>query len=335
MPKVSVVIPAYNSIAYLPETIASVLQQTFTDFEILIVDDGSTDQTVAWANQITDSRVQVIPQPNQGVSVARNTGILHAQGDYVAFLDADDLWEANKLEQQVRYLDTHPDIGWVHSWVSLIDAQSQPVGKLLSSLAEGQIWKTLIVRNTIACCSVMVRRSCFSIAGLFDPQIRSAEDWELWIRLAFHYPIGLIKEPLARYRVLPTSKSKNYQLVERSLHQILEKTFATIPPGYQSLKPRSYGYAYLYLAWKALQSKNKDTIAANRYRQQAVQYCPRLRRSVEYLRLSLAIGLMQWVGSHRYAQLLRSVHTLQRWVTLVRMKISDRRKSDRMGEFRG
>lgn len=327
MPKVSVVIPAYNSIAYLPETVASVLQQTFTDFEILIVDDGSTDQTVAWANQIPDSRVCVITQPNQGVSVARNTGILCAQGDYVAFLDADDVWEPNKLEQQVRYLETNPTIGWVHSWVSLIDAHSQPVGKRLISHAEGQIWKTLIFRNAIACCSVMVRRSCFSVAGLFDPEIRSAEDWELWIRLAFHYPVGLIKQPLARYRVLPTSKSKNCQLVERSLHQIIEKTFADIPPGYKSWKSRCYGYAYLYLAWKALQGQHKDTVAAIRYRQQAVQYYPRLRRSVEYWRLSLAIGLMRWVGSDRYAQLLRSTNALQRWMTRLRTSVSDRWKS--------
>ncbi|WAL62604.1 glycosyltransferase family 2 protein [Thermocoleostomius sinensis] len=317
MPKVSVIVPTYNSIAYLPETIESILQQTFTDFEVLIVDDGSTDQTVAWAKQIVDPRVRVIMQPNQGVSVARNTGILQAQGEYVAFLDADDTWNHSKLEQQVYYLDTHPKIGWVHSWVSLIDAQSQPIGKPLISSAEGQIWEELLIRNAIACCSVMVRRSCFSVAGLFDPNIRSAEDWELWIRLAFHYPIGLIKEPLARYRVLPTSKSKNCQLVERSLHQIIEKTFADIPLNYQSWKSRSYGYAYLYLAWKALQGQTKDISAAIRYRQQAKQYCPRLRYSVEYLRLGVAIGLIQVVGGDRYTLFLRTVNRLQGWITQV------------------
>ena len=104
MPKVSVIIPTYNAMTYLPETVESVLRQTYSNFELLIIDDGSSDQTVQWVSQLVDSRVRLISQENQGASVARNTGIAHAQGEYVAFLDADDLWEPTKLEQQVRCL---------------------------------------------------------------------------------------------------------------------------------------------------------------------------------------------------------------------------------------
>lgn len=323
MPRVSVVIPAYNSMTYLPETVESVLQQTFTDFEVLIVDDGSADAIEQWAATIADSRVRFVRQSNQGVSVARNLGITQAQGEYIAFLDADDLWECSKLEKQVRYMENHPTIGLVHSWVTLIDAKSRPLNKQLTSTAEGTVWQSLIIRNAIACCSVLVRRECFATAGLFDPLIRSAEDWEMWIRIALHYPIGLMREPLARYRVLPTSKSKNIQLVERSIAQIIEKTFQSIPSELLHLKSRSYGYAYFYLAWKALQSKDKDVKAAIRFCQQAIEHSPNLRFSSEYLRLSLAIALMRGLGSDSYSQFLNTLYRLKNFM-LRRIGLSDR-----------
>lgn len=102
MPKVSVVIPAYNAMSYLPETVASVLNQTFEDYEVIVVNDGSKDDIKIWIAQLADTRIKLISQENQGLSGARNTGIAHAQGEYVAFLDADDLWAPTKLEKQVQ-----------------------------------------------------------------------------------------------------------------------------------------------------------------------------------------------------------------------------------------
>src|SRR4028119_2409178 len=121
MPKVSVIIPAYNAMAYLPETLESVLNQTFTDFEVLIINDGSSDGIVEWASEIKDSRVKLISQENQGLSGARNTGIWSSQGEYLAFLDADDIWEPTKLEKQVQCLEEDNNIGLVSSWVSSIN----------------------------------------------------------------------------------------------------------------------------------------------------------------------------------------------------------------------
>jgi glycosyltransferase involved in cell wall biosynthesis len=121
MPQVSVIIPAYNAMAFLPETLESVLNQTFTDFEVLIINDGSPDDIVEWASEIKDSRVKLISQENQGISGARNTGMWSSQGEYLAFLDADDIWEAKKLEKQVEYLEKHPDVGLVSSWISNVD----------------------------------------------------------------------------------------------------------------------------------------------------------------------------------------------------------------------
>src|SRR4028119_714252 len=121
MPKVSVIVPAYNAMAYLPETLQSVLTQTFNSFEVLIINDGSSDEIVEWASEIKDSRVKLISQENQGLSGARNTGIWSSQGEYLAFLDADDIWEPTKLEKQVQCLDQDLSIGLVSSWVSSIN----------------------------------------------------------------------------------------------------------------------------------------------------------------------------------------------------------------------
>jgi glycosyltransferase involved in cell wall biosynthesis len=131
MPKVSVVIPAYNAMTYLPETVESVLKQTFTNFEVLIINDGSSDHIMQWVTQISDSRVRLISQENQGLPGARNTGIAQAQGEYVAFLDADDWWEPTKLEKQVRCFEERPGVGLVYTWTALIDASRQPMAEYL------------------------------------------------------------------------------------------------------------------------------------------------------------------------------------------------------------
>src|SRR4028119_528470 len=127
MPKVSVIVPAYNAMAYLPETLQSVLTQTFNSFEVLIINDGSSDEIVEWASEVKDSRVKLISQENQGLSGARNTGIWSSQGEYLAFLDADDIWEPTKLEKQVQCLEEDNNIGMVSSGISTID----PNGNLI------------------------------------------------------------------------------------------------------------------------------------------------------------------------------------------------------------
>nr|WP_256498773.1 glycosyltransferase family A protein [Chroococcidiopsis sp. CCNUC1] len=118
MPKVSVIIPAYNAMKYLPATLGSLLSQTFDDFEAIVVNDGSFDETEKWVSQIEDPRVKLICQQNKGLAGARNTGINQATGEYIAFLDADDLWEPSKLEKQVAVLEENPEVGLVYTWGS-------------------------------------------------------------------------------------------------------------------------------------------------------------------------------------------------------------------------
>ncbi|WP_293104420.1 glycosyltransferase, partial [Moorena sp. SIO3I6] len=303
---------AYNSMNYLPETVDSVFRQTFTDFEILIVDDGSSDGVEQWAAELVDSRVKFIAQANQGVSVARNTGIAQAQGEYIALLDSDDLWEPTKLEKQVRCLDDHPKVGLVHSWVALVDEHSQPTGRFFIPTAEGDVWQQLLECNPITCSSVMARRCCFETTGGFDPNLRSAEDWDLWIRIAANYPFALIKQPLAYYRQLSSSKSKNCQLVEKSLTRIIEKSFQSVPSELLYLKSHSYGYANLNLAWKSLQTVESDYRQANYYRQQVLLHYPQMRFSLNFIRLSVAIALMHFFGPKGYSRFLEVFYSLRR-----------------------
>jgi glycosyltransferase involved in cell wall biosynthesis len=314
MPQVSVVIPAYNAMNYLPITLESVLRQTFTDFEVLIIDDGSSDQTAQWAEQLVDQRVRLISQTNQGVAIARNTGIAQAQGEYIAFLDADDLWAPTKLAKQVQCLRERPEVGLVHTWMAIIDQQGQPTGRIVTSDAEGKVWQQLAERNNVYNSSVMVRRSCFERVGNFAPdrQLHPVEDWDMWIRIATQYPFALIREPLLLYRQHATNSSKNWQAMERAFHLVIERTFQAVSPGLMDIKERSYGYANICLAWKALQSQDKDHQQASTFCQQALQYHPQLRFSWEYLRLRLAIALMRLLGPHGYRKTLDLAFSMRR-----------------------
>ena len=314
MPKVSVIIPTYNSMRFLTETVESVLRQTHRDFELLIVDDGSSDRTVQWVSELVDPRVKVISQQNQGVCVARNTGIADAQGEYIAFLDHDDLWQPTKLEKQVRCLDENPAVGLVHTWMVLVDEGGKSTGRVMTSNAEGDVWKQLIEQNTIASSSVMVRRCCFETVGVFSPSrdLYTVEDWDLWIRIASRYPFAMIKEPLLSWRQHANNGSKNWRLMEQAYRLVIEKAFDAVPPELLHLKDRSYGHANLCLAWRVLQSSDKDCNRAIEFRRQALSHYPQLRFSREYISLSLAIALMQWFGAENYPKVLALIHAIRR-----------------------
>ncbi|MCX7592248.1 MAG: glycosyltransferase family 2 protein [Fischerella sp.] len=299
MPKVSVVIPAYNAMDFLPETLASVLQQTFTDFEVLIVNDGSSDNIVEWVSGITDSRVKLISQANQRVSAARNTGITNAQGEYIAFLDADDLWEPTKLEKQVCCLDEKPEVGLVYTWTLLVDKENNPTGRIFASHVEGNVWDKLLENDPISSgSSPMVRRSCFDAVGLFDRNLAYAPDLDMWVRIAYSYPIAVVKEPLLRYRQLPNSFSRNRQGMIKELRQVVEKTFASVPLEQLYLRNRCYASIFFGLAWLAVDEG--DYKQAIHFRQQAFLHSPQVFFSEKYLRLSLAIATIRWFGSNGY-----------------------------------
>ncbi len=307
-PKVSVVIPAYNAIAYLPKTITSALQQSFQDFEIVVVDDGSTDGTCEWAASLADSRIRAIAQSNGGCASARNRGIRETKGDYIAFLDADDIWEPEKLEKQARVLDSYPSVGLVNTWISNIDGQGQPIEKLGKPTAEGQVWASVIEENPVMCGSApMVRRQCFEAVGEFDETVPSAEDWDMWIRIAKQYEFAVVKEPLVRYRIHTESSSHNLKLHLQSRLSVIEKSFQDgfadeIKGG---SKNRAYGLSYLSVAYRALQ--NDDIDQAYELKNQSVRCYSALQDSKAFRRLGTILFLRRYLGDGRYKRLLKTL----------------------------
>jgi glycosyltransferase involved in cell wall biosynthesis len=308
-PKVSVIVPAYNAMKYLPETLDSILKQTFTNFEVLIINDGSSDNIIEWCTQITDPRVKLISQQNMGLSSARNTGIKYSQGEYIALLDSDDTWVKTKLAKQVEFFKNHPSVDLVHTWIELMNEQSISTGRILKSSAEGNVWQQLLQQNAIACLSVMVRRHCFETVGGFDEKLRSLEDWDMWIRIAINYKFGVIKEPLAFYRQIPTSMSKNYQVMAESFDLVIEKAFSTVSADLIYLKNYSCASANICLGWKALQSEAQNLEQANFFRVKAAQHYPKIRFSQEYIRLSLAIFVMSCLGVNNYSRFLEIAYS--------------------------
>ncbi len=315
--KVSIIIPAYNSMKFLPETLASVWQQTFTDFEVLIIDDGSSDDIKEWVSQIADAKLKLISQPNQGASAARNQGIRAASGEYIAFLDADDLWMPTKLETHVSYLEQNPDIGLVYSWTAITDAQGKPTGRVMTPTDEGDIFIKILARNIVVCPSVVVRRCCFDNVGLFIDSLRFNEDWEMWIRIASQYKFAVVKEPLVYYRQHANNTSKKWQSMEEGYKFVIEKTFQSVPPELKYLQNHSYGNANLILAWKAIQSQDQDWELAAYFRSKAISYHPQVIFSQEFWRLSFAIALMQYFGCNGYRRFLEFAFMMRRRLSII------------------
>lgn len=211
-PRVSVIIPTFNRKEWLAEAVDSVLNQTFREFEILVIDHGSTDGTRAMLAQRFSDRVRVVSISNCPLPACpRNAGIEVARGEYVAFLDSDDLWVPDKLALQVKALDRHPEYGWSYGNMKRFGSKETKRGREVGcwQFRSGRVFDALLMGNFIPLCTVMVRRVCFSTVGVFDldPLLRAAEDYELWLRLAARYPIWPIRCTLALYRESPAQMS--------------------------------------------------------------------------------------------------------------------------------
>ena len=204
-PVVSVIIPIYNCARYLPEAIDSVLAQTYRAFEIIVVDDGSTDNTQEVLAPYGD-QIRVIRQANAGRGAARNAGILAARGDYIAFLDADDLWLPQKLEKQMALFGSRPEADWVYSDYRPFGQVSARVGSRLQMLESQPPPEGAILRRVLADWSitwtgtVLVRAECFGEIGLFDTSLPVAQDGDMWLRIASRFQAACANEVLALYR---------------------------------------------------------------------------------------------------------------------------------------
>lgn len=225
MPEVSVVIPTYNAEFFISDTINSVLNQTYKDFEIILVDDGSTDNTDRIVAQQHAGKVKYIRQKNSGVSSARNKAISMTKGDFIAFIDCDDIWLENKLEAQVSILKKSKELGLVFSNAYILDEKGRRLKDFFKIVRphSGMVFNKLVQDNFIPMLTAVVKREALDRVGLFDPRYKIAEDWDIFLRIARVYPVTYINQPLAEYRIHKYSHSKNRKLMLRECIDILNK----------------------------------------------------------------------------------------------------------------
>jgi glycosyltransferase involved in cell wall biosynthesis len=207
MPRVSILLTCYNHLKYLPIAFDSILDQTFQNFEIIALDDGSTDGTRQWLESQHHLRLKLIfNESNLGTYGTLNVGLQAAQGEYIAVFNDDDVWLPTKLEQQIALLDSNPQIGLVHTDGYFIDGEGQerhdsPLGFDFPRTETGDILLALIYANSIIASAVLARRECFDQLGGFNPGYFGSGDWEMWYRIAEHWQVGYLAEPLTLYRV--------------------------------------------------------------------------------------------------------------------------------------
>lgn len=232
-PRVTGLVPCYNGEATLARALDSALSQRFTDFEVVVVNDGSTDRSseIAHRRAAADPRIRVIDQPNAGLPAARNAAIAASRGRYLALLDADDIWLPGHLERAVAVLDAEPEVGLVHANVEMIDADDRSLG-----IAEREWhrvsdqYRALLLRHEHICCpSAVFRRACIEQVGAFDTGFTGlgCEDRDLWLRIAEHWRLHYIDEVLVRYRVTAGSMSRNADRMLRARLRLIDKVSKT------------------------------------------------------------------------------------------------------------
>ncbi len=216
-PLVSIIVPAYNAERWLHEAVSSVLEQTFTDWELIIVNDGSTDNTLRLAQGYSDERLQVVDQANAGVSAARNAGIKVSRGSILCFMDADDAMLPHNLESRLNYMNEHGAM-WAYADVAHCDPQLMPTGEIQRGVHSEDILRLLLASQPsvpLAGSNLMIRRTCVEEGVRFDEHLSTSADQDFSMQLASRYPGVHVPETLVLYRVLPGSMSKSVALYER------------------------------------------------------------------------------------------------------------------------
>lgn len=229
--KVSVVVSCYNYGRYLAYCLDSILAQSYGNLEIVLVNDGSTDDSHDVAQRYAaEPRLVYVRQENGGQAVAKNAGIRRATGDFIAFLDADDAWEPDKLERQMPLFDA-PAVGVVYSRYSYIDEANRPFGHVGTNPylqpRRGQVMADLLMDNFVSFSTTVVRRTCFEKVGLMDESYRMGIDWDLWLRMSVHYEFDYVDAPLLRYRKGHSGQmSKNKVVRQTDTMRILQSFIA-------------------------------------------------------------------------------------------------------------
>jgi glycosyltransferase involved in cell wall biosynthesis len=249
MQKVSVIIPNYNYGRYLRQAVESALNQTLRPHEIIVVDDGSTDESRDILREFGDS-VIVIEQSNKGVAAARNNASAIATGNFLAFIDADDFWHASKLEKQMQVFQSDAEIGFVHCGSTYVDEN----GAILKEYVTGeQGWvadSLLKFHEVVIANTIVVERKLFAKIGGYDTtrELHPSEDWDLCYRLARESKLGFVREPLLFYRQHGRGGHENIAKMERAMLIAFNKAFCDPLNDIQQLRREAYGNLYFVLA---------------------------------------------------------------------------------------
>jgi glycosyltransferase involved in cell wall biosynthesis len=265
--KVSVIIPTYNRSEYILDAIQSAVDQKYESMEIIVVDDGSTDDTKDKLVSLIDRGViRYVYQENEGRSAARNKGIALATGEYIAFLDSDDLFEPDKLVKQVEFFSMHPEVGLVHGGYGKFDNLNTDLGYRDPAWFSGWIYpKMLLVWYTLlATPTVMVPKRVMDEVGGFDKSLFIGEDLDLWRRIARRYPFGYINQSLARIRMHVGNTSRDALYTTHEFERYLEKAFQDDPGLSTWFKRRALSRMYSNQAYIMLSGQGSDVMLSAR-----------------------------------------------------------------------
>lgn len=237
-PKISVIVTCYNYGKYLEKALMSILNQTYNNYEIIIVNDGSTDDTnEIVAKFLNMKNILYISQSNKGQAIATNIGIKSSSGDLIAFLDADDMWDKTKLEKQIVLFDRE-SVGVVYSRIKFMNEEGLPLDKELTGKyytpRSGYVTDALLFENFIPYSSAVVRKECFDKFGMFNPEYKNGLDWDLWLRISIEHEFAFVDEQLLLYRTghpgqLTSNVERSVQCSDLILDRFIESNPGTVP----------------------------------------------------------------------------------------------------------
>jgi glycosyltransferase involved in cell wall biosynthesis len=325
MPLISVIIPVYNGEKTIRETIESVLNQSFKDFEIIVIDDGSKDATLEVVNSIQDPRLKVFSYPNARQAASRNRGFSHSTGEFIAFLDADDLWTPNKLEAQLKALQDNPQAAVAYSWSNCIDETGKFLREASHSTLSGDVYPKLLLCDFLDNGSnPLVRRQALIEAGSFDESLPPAEDWDMWLRLAARYHFVAVPYPHILYRQSPNSESANLCRMASACARVIEQAFTQAPNSLQHLKKHSLANLYKYLIFRCFErfpTRSRALVAAKFLWSAASNDPSLLRRRVTW-KILLTIVLVVLLSPQLAQRVIRKTKRLSNLhIILLHMRL--------------
>ncbi len=315
------IIPVFNGESTILETIASVRAQTFEDFEIVVINDGSTDRTLHIVESVGDPRIRVLSYANGGLACARNRGLDRARGEFISFVDADDLWMPDKLSSQIGALKQDPRAGAAYSWTAFIDERGRFLYAKERVTFEGNVYEHLLLSNFIASGSnVLLRRSCVDVVGRFDESVvGGVDDWKYWLRVARDWRVVLVPKYQVLYRFSRSSMTSHVERMEAGLLDVIEREFAAAPAELRYLKRASIAWTKQYLAFVyAVRTSADDSLGKAWLKlRESIRGYPRifLARKTQFLIWSLL--LMSAVPRAFRARLFRAIMRLYGRITRV------------------